>query len=300
MVEYSATHYAQYSLDTGELIGAQQTINSDGSPLTLYDIDGDGVWSDGETLQFTGYSGTDYSYLGTVDVNGVICPIVGFSVASGMVGLLMLPDAETAAFAPSSISAPNGADFVPCFGAGTLIDTPQGPRAVETLAIGDKILAAGGDVVPVKWIGRHTIFAVFKPAERLAPVRIAAGALGDGLPKQDLVLTSDHALLLDGVLVQAGALVNGTTIRKMAWTECDARFTVYHVETEDHAVILANGCPAETFVDNVGRRAFDNFAEYAGLYGEETPVAELTYPRAISARQVPERIRARLGVRQVA
>ena len=53
--------------------------------------------------------------------------------------------------------------------------------------------------------------------------------------------------------------------------------------------------PAETFVDNVTRRRFDNFAEYAALFGEQQAViAELDVPRIKSARQLPAALRARL------
>ena len=91
-------------------------------------------------------------------------------------------------------------------------------------------------------------------------------------------------------LVQGGR--HGTTISRVM--EPGERFAYYHIETEDHALILAEGAPAETFVDNVSRRKFDNYAEYEALYGSEIPVPELDLPRAMSARQVPPATRARL------
>ena len=126
-------------------------------------------------------------------------------------------------------------------------------------------------------------------------MRIAAGALGDGAPHMDLTVTADHALLLDGVLCTAAALVNGDTITRVPLAEMGERFTVYHVETEAHDMILANGAVAETFVDHAARRAFDNYGEYEALYGDETPVAEAGLPRAVSARQLPPSLRARLA-----
>jgi hypothetical protein len=78
------------------------------------------------------------------------------------------------------------------------------------------------------------------------------------------------------------------------------RYTVYHIETEAHEIILANGAPAETFIDNVSRRVFDNFAEIEALYGDVPEMAELPYPCAMSARQVPGAIRARLAPPKVA
>ena len=106
---------------------------------------------------------------------------------------------------------------------------------------------------------------------------------------------ADHALLVEGVLCHAGALVNGTTITRVPLSEMGESYSVYHIETEAHEIILANGAPAETFIDNVTRRAFDNYAEFEALYGEVPEMEELGYPRAMSARQVPGQIRAALS-----
>ena len=182
-----------------------------------------------------------------------------------------------------------------CFAAGTRIATPEGERAVETLAIGDPILTVDGRTVPVKWIGRQTVHKLFTPPERFAPVRVKAGALGNGLPHTDLVLTADHALIVDGLAIDAGALVNGTTIVREPVGRLPERVTWYHVETEGHEVILANGAPAETYVDYVQRSAFDNHAEYLALYGEERTIAEMPLPRVSAARLVPPALRARHG-----
>jgi len=160
------------------------------------------------------------------------------------------------------------AESIPvCFAAGTLISTPTGKTAVEALEIGDLVTTVDGNAVSVKWIGRQTVSRLFTPADRFAPVRVTAGALGDGLPHSDLVLTAEHALILDGYAINAGALVNGTTIRIEPHDSLPDRVTYYHVETEGHEVILANGAPAETFVDYVSRRAFDNHAEFVDLSG---------------------------------
>jgi len=75
------------------------------------------------------------------------------------------------------------------------------------------------------------------------------------------------------------------------------RFTYYHVELDDHSLLLAENTPAETFVDNVDRRPFDNWAEHEALYPEGKPIVEMPYPRAKAARQVPRRIRLQLDAR---
>ena len=181
-----------------------------------------------------------------------------------------------------------------CFCEGTMIATPEGAARVEALSIGDVVLTAQGDSVPVKWIGRQTVSTRFGPAERLMPVRFAPGSLGGGLPHTDLTVTADHGMLVDGVVCHAGALVNGTTITRVPLAEMGETYTVYHVETEAHEIILANGAPAETFIDNVSRRVFDNFAEFEALYGDLPEMEELDYPRAMSARQVPLHVLLRL------
>jgi len=175
-----------------------------------------------------------------------------------------------------------------------MIATPEGEAAVEDLEIGDLVTTADGRAVPVKWIGRQTVSKLFTPAERFEPVRVAAGALGDGLPHTDLVLTADHALILDGLAINAGALVNGTTITLDPKESLPERVTYYHIETEGHEVILANGAAAETYVDYIQRAAFDNHAEYLDLYGEDRTIREMDLPRVAAARLVPPTIKARL------
>ena len=187
-----------------------------------------------------------------------------------------------------------------CFAEGTLIACPDGEVAVETLKIGDMTLTSDGKSVPIKWIGRQTVMRMFRPAKRLALVRIAAGTLGAGMPHSDLSVTADHALLVDGILCHAGALVNGESIRLVPLAESNSCYRIFHIETENHEIILANGAPAETFIDNVSRRSFDNFAEFEALYGDVPEMEALPYPRAMSARQVPAGIRERLAVRKVA
>ncbi len=183
----------------------------------------------------------------------------------------------------------------PCFCPGTMVATPDGDVAVETLAAGDVVLTAAGDVKFVRWVGRRAVAMRFADPITAMPVRIRAGALADNVPVRDSLLSPCHAVLVDGVLAQAGALVNGTSIvRETAMPET---FTYYHVELADHALILADGMPAETFIDNIDRMAFDNWAEHEALVGTDAEIVAMDYPRAKSARQVPATIRARLAER---
>ena len=189
-------------------------------------------------------------------------------------------------------------DVTFCFLAGTQIATPAGAVAVESLRIGDVVVTVDGGRAPVRWLGRQSVVTAFGPPQARWPVLVRAGALGEGVPARDLKVTSDHALLVDGVLIQAGALVNGGSVRRLSKAELGERYTVFHIETEHHELVLAEGVAAETFVDNASRRRFDNHADYVALYGEApAAIVELERPRIKSARQVPRSIRVLLEER---
>jgi biotin carboxylase len=86
------------------------------------------------------------------------------------------------------------------------------------------------------------------------PVRIAAHAFGPGAPHRDLLLSPDHAILAEGVLIPVKHLIDGAAIRQVH----AARITYFHIQLAEHSVILANGLPAETYLDTGDRRGFAN------------------------------------------
>jgi len=175
--------------------------------------------------------------------------------------------------------------LITCFAAGTRIRTPEGEVEVEALREGDLVLTANG-AKPVRWLGRSDVSATFADPLKAAPIRIAAGALGGNLPLRDLRVSPAHAVFIDGLLVQAAALVNGASIVRESLVE---DFAYYHVELDSHELLFSEGLPSESFVDNVGRMNFSNWAERTL---PDAPIEELPYPRVKSARQLP------LGLRQ--
>jgi Hint domain len=186
----------------------------------------------------------------------------------------------------------------PCFCRGTMILTERGEVPVEELAIGDRLVTSSGAIAPISWIGKRKVTAQSADPLRSWPVRIKASALAEGVPSRDLLLSPDHAVFLDGILIQAGALVNDTSIVRE--TDVPEVFDYYHVELDDHALILANNVRSETFIDNVERVAFDNWKEHETLYPGGKPVAEMPCPRAKAHRQVPRVIREMLAERGIA
>jgi len=166
-----------------------------------------------------------------------------------------------------------------CFLKGTTIRTAEGERKIEDLAVGDLLPTVFGGTRPIQWVGRYR-YRKSDPAKRwvrnVLPIKIARSALACNVPYSDLYISEAHALLIHGVLVAVGNLVNDTTI-----TRCDAReldeLEFFHIKLERHDVIYAEGAPTETLLE-VDESAV-NFAEYLRQYGrvtsEERPCAPL-------------------------
>ncbi|MDG3042431.1 Hint domain-containing protein [Roseicyclus marinus] len=285
------------------------------SSLTITAVVDDVTISPGDQVTISGLNSNVSSVSGIP--NGGTATYVGMTTFAGLPcyiftvdGLLTNPDTllglandvsystaerELKAFANDTDSR-TLSDAPACFLSGTAIGVPGGVRAVESLRPGDPVLTADGRVVAVRFNLRQIVSTLFGPAERVSPIRVRAGALGQGVPDRDLVVTADHALMVAGVLVNAGALVNGAGIDRVPVAELGATYVVHHIETEGHDIILAEGVPAETYIDYAGRRVFDNYAEYVALLGEEREIIENPAPRVTSARMLPPAIRARLGI----
>ena len=135
-----------------------------------------------------------------------------------------------------------------CFLKGTTIDTAGGKRKVENLTIGDLLPTVFGGMRPVQWIGRYR-YKKSDPqrpwVKDARPVRIARSALAPNVPDADLYVTPAHKLLIDGALVPAGDLINGTTITHYASDEY-AQLEFFHIKLETHDVVYAEGAACET------------------------------------------------------
>ena len=154
-----------------------------------------------------------------------------------------------------------------CYCRGTHILSEDGQRLIEHFAIGDIVVTVSGERRTVKWIGRRRYAGrQLTGRKHLLPVRIAAGALGNGMPHRDLRVSPLHAMLLRGVLVPAWQILNGVSIVQ----ETDCQDVEYiHIELETHDVIWAEGAASETFVDDDSRGIFQNAVEYDEMYSEK-------------------------------
>lgn len=181
-----------------------------------------------------------------------------------------------------------------CFLAGTMLHTPSGEAAVEDIQAGDLVLTAAGVAKPVRWIGRTVVAAKFADKLCMFPVRIKTGALADNVPSRDLLVSPGHAIMVEGVLVHAGAMVNGTSIVREA--QMPLLFTYFHVELDAHDLLVAENTPAESFLEAIADMRLDNFPERATLPGEAA-VTEMPFARVKAARQLPESVRTVIDAR---
>lgn len=145
-------------------------------------------------------------------------------------------------------------EVVSCFLQGTHIRIPKGWKRVEDLLAGDLVMTERGEAVPVIWMGYRQIDCTRHIApESVLPIRIEPHAFGPNKPERALFLSPEHAVATHGVLIPAHALINGTTIRQVDAT----RITYWHVELAQHDVILAEGLPVESYLENGNRADFD-------------------------------------------
>jgi hypothetical protein len=148
------------------------------------------------------------------------------------------------------------AGSVPCFAAGTPIMTETGEVPVERLTVGARLpTQVKRRLAEVVWIGQRSVDCRRHPRPQdVMPILIKRDAIGLGVPHCDVMLSPDHALLLDDVLVPVRYLVNDATIVRQ---DVD-RVSYWHVELDQHDAILAAGLPAESFLDTGNRGAFSN------------------------------------------
>ena len=271
------------------VITAGSRVNS--GPDGLLDVGDD--WFNAPNFPYTGY---------TVEFGGQTFAIFARSAGSGAQYTIPYNPADGIDLAPlanggsSSGYNPAGALVFNCFATGTRIATPDGDKPIEMLRAGEKVLTHDGRAVPVIWRAWQSVVNPRNLSVGRGPVRIEAGALGPDLPNAPLTVTADHALLFGDTLINAGTLVNGTTIRLLPLAGLPSMFNYWHVELEKHECVVANGVPAESFIDYVGRSGFDNYDEYLALAGADRLIPEMPFARISAHRLVPPELREALGI----
>jgi len=146
-------------------------------------------------------------------------------------------------------------NVIPCFTPGTRIATPQGERLVEDLQPGDRVITRDNGIQEIKWVGRKDVAASeLDRNAHLRPILIRKGALGNGLPEHDLLVSPNHRVLVSNdktalyfeereVLVAAKHLTGLPGV-----DEVDSLGVSYiHIMFDRHEVVLSNGAWTESF-----------------------------------------------------
>lgn len=149
----------------------------------------------------------------------------------------------------------NDATDVVCFCTGTLIETETGPQAVETLEQGARILTQDGTFATLRCVVSTTLQSwelALKP--KLRPIWIAAGALGKGLPQQDLHVSPQHRMLVSSKIANRVCDANEVLVAAKKLTSLPGirvddsidEVSYYHLIFDEHQIIYANGAPTES------------------------------------------------------
>jgi len=150
--------------------------------------------------------------------------------------------------APVMPGAPRPINRGSCFARGTQIRTRDGYRAIETLTAGDEVAVRFDGFAPIKTVLEHTLKRVagqWTGNPDNLPVVIRRGALGENVPNADLCLTALHAVYVDGFLMMAGDLVNGTSILFKAADSQDS-LDFFNIELEGNDLLDVQGASCES------------------------------------------------------
>jgi hypothetical protein len=156
---------------------------------------------------------------------------------------------------------------VPCFVAGTAIETERGAVAVEKLCVGDLVMTGDGQFKPIVWIGSRKLSAEqLKIATHLCPIRIRQDAFGTGRPSKDLFVSPQHRIVIEGwgaeilfgtpkVLAHACHLIDDEKVTRFL---PESEVCYVHFVLQDHDIVYSNGILTETmFLGEMALKAYD-------------------------------------------
>jgi hypothetical protein len=294
-----------YGTVTGDttISGGLVELESGASAAGIIDFTGnDGMLQLARTASFSGTTINDFAPSDTIILEGVTGS-ADFTAATEILtvngtGLQFsgISAADTFVSAPVTASGLASTEITiiknaECFLAGTRIMTTRGCLAIENLGIGEQVLTAKGGVERIEWIGVRNFDGRFVGDNHLVlPVTISANAIADGVPARDLHVSPGHGVFIDGALVPAWRLINGKTITQPEIMQTEISY--YHIELASHAVILAENCPVESYLDDGCRKQFQNASTYSKRDG-----GPMTLLPRVESGFVLEAIRARLNAR---
>ena len=209
----------------------------------------------------------------------------------------------TRGFAPTGYE---GASFAICFCNGTSVRTARGSVLIETLRVGDLVECDGKGMRPVRWIGCRVVGRPeLERHENLRPIRITAGALGNGLPKRDLLISQQHRVMVTSLIAErmfgeSDVLIAANKLTALAGVFVDytvEQFAYFHMLFDEHEVIFAENIPSESLLlgeqamKALDTRALNEIREVFPrvLDGDERPNPARTIPKGRMQRKLVQR-----------
>jgi len=234
----------EYGTDTAEV---WQLGNTNGDPVVRMVINPDG------TVELYGVKTAD----------GPLEPLElynGMTVNTAAIDAAWDDNGPNTIVIDQGVTGPTNAtgdfDDVPCFASGTMLETMHGPTRVEDLNVSDQVLTYDNCYQAIRWIGSKFVSRAqldAKPA--LKPVKIRANALGPGYPKQDLIVSPQHRILVSSVIAMRMFDCKDVLLPAQKLLSLDgvdvvqgnaAGIEYWHVLFDRHEIVWSNGMPTES------------------------------------------------------
>ncbi|MEP1588261.1 MAG: Hint domain-containing protein [Tateyamaria sp.] len=174
--------------------------------------------------------------------NGAVSDVWGYSTDTPLVDGVSYEK-----ITGSNLGTSNYADFITCFGPGTLIETDNGSKRVEDISVGDMVWTKDAGPQPVGWVGRKTVRGI----GAFAPVVISAGTLGNA---KELVVSQEHRMFFSGGLAEylfgePDVLVAAKHLCALPGVAIAPRPAIEytHVMFDRHHILRSNGMLSESF-----------------------------------------------------
>lgn len=199
-------------------------------------------------------------------------------------------------------------DVVPCFTRGTMVATPHGLVAIETLKPGDLVLTRDHGAQPLRWVGSRRLDAVdLRHRPKLRPIRIRAGALAPSIPAEDLLVSPQHRMLVQSKIAQRMFGAPEVLAAAKQLLELDGvdiaedvdSVEYFHILFDNHEVVTANGAESEAlYLGPMALKAIGSVAaaEIMALFPE---LLEEGFVPVSARHLVPGRLARKLVARHI-
>jgi len=189
--------------------------------------------------------------------------------------------------------------LVPCFAAGTVIQTDRGEVVIEDLKTGMMVRTVDAGFQPIRWIGSTSLDAVDLAARpELRPIRIGRGALGQNIPHRDLLVSPQHRILVrsriamrmfsaEEVLLPAKKLLGMDGVCRV---DDAAQVDYFHILFDAHHLIFSDGAVSESFfvgpqvLHGIDRQSYDEILTLFPEFKEDQSGLRLARPTPQTGR----------------